>query len=254
LCLALILAVALGTTAAAAQTAKGGVIKGHIRFEGKHPGNAIIRMGLDPLCNRMNAGKRVVQETVLASVDGSLANVFIRLQGSFPATPVPSEPVTIDQRGCVYEPRVVGVRVGQVLQVRNSDNLLHNVHSLSARGNTFNVSEPKAGMVQQFRMKDEEVMFRIKCDIHSWMTAFVGVVSNPYFARSDIAGVFQIANIPPGTYTLQAWHERFGSLTQTVRVRGGATTDVQLSYTAKEKPPTAELRELRLQGTAFTAN
>jgi plastocyanin len=246
--------VGLGTIEVAAQAAKGGVIKGHIRLAGKHPGNPIIRMGLDPLCNRMNAGKRVVQEMVVASIDGSLANVFIRLQDSFPATPVPSEPVTIDQRGCVYEPRVVGVRVGQFLQVRNSDNLLHNVHSLSARGNSFNVSEPKAGMAQQFRMKDEEVMFRIKCDIHSWMTAFVGVVSNPYFARSDTAGVFQIANVPPGTYTLQAWHERYGSLTQMVRVRSGVATDVELSYTGNEKPPAAELRELRLEGGVFTAN
>jgi plastocyanin len=130
----------------------------------------------------INRGKQVVQENVLASLDGSLANVFVRLQGTFAPTPVPNEPVTIDQRGCVYVPRVMGIRVGQTLQVRNDDELLHNVHSLSVKSNTFNVSEPKAGMVQQFKMKDEEVMLRIKCDVHSWMTTYVGVVSNPYFA------------------------------------------------------------------------
>ena len=98
-----------------------GTIKGQVRVAGKAPGNPIIRMGMDPMCSQMNAGKRVVQETVVASLDGSLANVFVSLQGSFPRTAVPTEPVTIDQRGCVYSPRVLGVRVGQSLLVRNGD-------------------------------------------------------------------------------------------------------------------------------------
>jgi hypothetical protein len=157
---------------------------------------------------------------------------------------VPSEPVTIDQRGCVYVPRVVGLQVGQTLQVRNSDNLLHNVHSLSARGNTFNVSEPAAGMVQKFTMKDVET-FRIKCDIHNWMTAYVAVLPNRHFAISDTAGVFQIPNVPPGSYTVQAWHERYGPVTQTVRVRSGATAAVEFAYTGAEKPPAA-VRDLAI--------
>lgn len=90
-----------------AQAAGRGVIKGHIRLMGKLPGNPVIRMGVDPMCARINAGKRVIQETVAASLDGSLANVFVRLQGSFPKTPIPAGPVTIDQRGCIYAPRVV---------------------------------------------------------------------------------------------------------------------------------------------------
>src|SRR3954469_12316964 len=103
-----------------------GTIKGHVRLTGKLPGNPIIRMGMDPMCSKMNAGKRVIQEYVVASIDGSLGNVFVRLQGNFPQTPVSTQPVTIDQRGCVYTPRVVGVRVGQTVQIKNSDNLLHN--------------------------------------------------------------------------------------------------------------------------------
>jgi plastocyanin len=163
--------------------------------------------------------------------------VFVRLQGTFPPTPVPTEPVTIDQRGCVYVPRMMGARVGQTLQVRNDDEILHNVHSLSVKSNTFNVSEPKAGMVQQFKMKDEEVMLRIKCDIHSWMTSYVGVVSNPYFAVSNKAGTFEIANVPPGTYTIVAWQERYGPVMKTVTVRAGAVAAVDFAYTGKEKPP-----------------
>src|ERR1700675_2732781 len=90
-----------------------GTIKGHVRLTGKLPGNPFIRMGMDPMCNKINAGKRVIQETVVATIDGSMANVFVRLQGNFPETPVPAQPVTIDQRLCIYVPRVIGARVGQ---------------------------------------------------------------------------------------------------------------------------------------------
>ena len=233
--------------AGAAQAPGGrGTIKGHVRLMGKLPGNPVIRMAADPMCSRMNAGKRVIQETVAASLDGSLANVFVRLQGAFPQTAVPADPVMIDQRGCVYLPRVVGVRVGQVLQIRNSDALLHNVHSSSSRDNTFNVGQPMAGMVNQFRLKNEEIMLRLKCDLHSWMTAFVGVVTHPYFAVSHEGGTFEIANVPAGTHTIQAWHERYGPLTQTVKVAAGGTTTVEFSYTGTEPPPTAGLRDLTL--------
>ena len=239
-----IVAVAHGSPAAIQTRAGGrGTIKGHIRLTGKLPGNPVIRMGMDPKCAQTNAGKRVVQETVAASLDGSLANVFVSLQGAFPDTPVPTQPVTIGQRGCVYSPRVVGLQVGQTLQIRNDDDLMHNVHSLSARGNSFNVSEPKAGMVQQFRLKDEEVMLRVKCDIHSWMTAYVGVVNHPYFAVSTVAGTFEIDNVPPGNRTIQAWHERYGPLTKTVRVQAGSATTVDFVYTGSEKPQAGVVRD-----------
>src|SRR5215831_3724309 len=141
-----------------------GTIKGHVHLTGKLPGNPIIRMGMDPMCAKITAGKRVIQEYVVASLDGSLANVFVRLQGNFPQTPVPTQPVTIDQRGCVYTPRVVGVRVGQTLQIKNSDALLHNVHSSSAKDNSFNVGQPKDGLIYSFKPKSEEVMVHLKCD------------------------------------------------------------------------------------------
>ena len=224
-------AAALAATVAIAQPKPaGGTIKGHVALSGPEPGNPIIRMGMDPKCAQVNAGKRVIQETVLASLDGSLANVFVRLEGSFPQTPVPSEPVVIDQRACIYRPRVVGARVGQTLQVKNSDDWLHNVHSLTAKGNAFNISEPKAGMVQSFKMKDEE-MLRIKCDIHNWMTTYVGIVTNPYFSVSNEKGTFEIANVPPGSYTIEAWHEKYGPVKKPVTVRASGIAMVDFSYT-----------------------
>jgi plastocyanin len=218
------------TTVVPAQPTRGGAIRGHVRVKGKLPGNPVIRMGMDPMCAQLNAGKRPVQEIVAATADGSLANVFVSLQGSFPASPVPAEPVTIDQRACVYVPRVVGARVGQTLQVRNSDELLHNVHGVSARSNGFNVSQPRAGIVQQVSLKEEEVMLRVTCDVHRWMTAFVGVVSHPYFATSSVAGTYTIDNVPAGTYTIQAWHEHYGVVTQKVAVAAGSTSTIDFAY------------------------
>src|SRR3982074_2706037 len=114
---------------AAAVQAGRGTITGHIRLMGRLPGNPIIRMGKDPMCAKMNAGKRIIQETVVATADGSLANASLELQGPFAHAAAPTGSVTIEQRGCVYIPRVVGVRVGQTLQVKNGDELMHNVHS-----------------------------------------------------------------------------------------------------------------------------
>ena len=221
----------------AAQSANVGTIKGRVRLTGKPPGNAVIRMRLDPMCTRINAGKRVLQESAVTSADGGLANVFVRVQGSFAETPVPAQPVDIDQRGCIYTPRVVGARVGQTLQVRNSDSLLHNVHSLSAKGNGFNVGQPLAGMTYKFQLKDEEIMLRLSCDVHRWMTAYIGVVSHPYFAVSGNEGMFEIANVPVGNYTIQAWHELYGDLKQQVRVSPGAATTIGFAYTGSEKAP-----------------
>jgi plastocyanin len=216
--------------AAGGQQAARGTIKGSVVIKGKVPGNAIIRMGVDPKCAQLNEGARVLQEAVAATADGHLANVFVRLKGTFPDSPVPSTPVVIDQRKCVYGPRVIGMRVGQTLQFRNDDQLLHNVHSSSAVGNSFNVGQPIAGMVYSFTPKSEEVMVKIGCDVHRWMTAYVGVVTNPYFAVSGADGSFEIPNVPAGKYTLEAWHEQLGVLTSAVVVKAGATAPVGLTY------------------------
>jgi plastocyanin len=211
-------------------TRTAGVIRGRVRLSGRNPGNAVIRMGLDPGCTALNEGRRVVQEVVLTGPDGGLANVFVALEGTFPRTPAPATPVVIDQRGCVYQPRVVGARAGQMLEVRNSDPLLHNVHSRSSGPNAFNVGQPQAGVVSTFRLEAQPGMLRLACDVHRWMTAFVGVVDHPYFAVTGTDGAFQLAGVPPGTYRIRAWHERYGDLSQSVRVGPEGTAAVSFAY------------------------
>ena len=212
-----------------------GTIKGKVRLMGKLPGNPVIRMGVDPKCNEMNKGKQVVDEKVKAAIDGSLANVFVRLEGKFPSTALPKTPVVLDQHSCIYTPRVLGVRVGQMLEIRNSDNLFHNVHSNTNLDNGFNVAQPKAGSVHSFKMKSEEIM-KIGCDVHRWMTAWVGVVAHPYFAVTDNTGSFQITGVPPGTYTIDAWQEVYGTVKQSVKVTAGGTVTADFTYTGNEKP------------------
>jgi len=226
-----------GTAPQPVSQAAPGSIKGHVKITGKLPGNLVIRMGRDPKCADANKGKQPLQETVKATADGSLGNVFVRLEGNFPSTPVPKTSVVIDQKACFYSPRVVGVRVGQNLEVRNDDNWLHNVHGVSNKDNEFNVGQAKAGITSSFKMKSEEVMLRIGCDVHSWMTAYVGVVTNPYFAVTDAAGAFEITGVPPGTYTIDAWQERFGALKKSVKVTSGAAATIDFSYTGNEPKP-----------------
>jgi plastocyanin len=218
-----------------------GTIKGRIKLTGPAPANPPIRMGADPLCARLAraSGKRPTQELVIVGTGGGLANAFVDLQGTFrPVADPPKDPVVITQRGCVYSPRVVGVRVGQMLRMVNADTLLHNLHAISSKNNGFNVTQPRSGMVNNFPMKTAETMLHLTCDVHSWMSAYVGVESHPYFAVSAGDGTFTIANVPAGRQTIRAWHERFGRLTQTVDVKPGSVATVELSYTGREKPAT----------------
>jgi hypothetical protein len=145
---------------------------------------------------------------------------------------------TIDQQGCTYHPRVQGARVGQTLEVKNSDATLHNIHSMSTRGNDFNVGQPLAGMVYRYQVKSEEVMLHVRCDVHSWMTGYIGVVNHPYYAISDATGAFTISGVPAGKQTIQAWHEAYGPLTVTVDVKASGTTTADFTYTGTERPTT----------------
>jgi hypothetical protein len=229
-----------------AQTPKTGVIEGRVRLAGPAPANPIIRMGADPMCSRQYAGKRAVQEFVIRTADGGLVNAFVDLEGKFPPAKPGAEPVTLDQRGCLYAPRVLGMQVGQTLQIKNSDSLLHNVHSLSTRGNAFNVSQPQAGMIYKVPLKNPDVIMRIKCDVHSWMIAYLGVEPHAYFATSGDHGAFRIAGVPAGRYSIRTWHERYGQLTQAVVVKAGQTSTVEISYTGKEQPATARVQDVTL--------
>jgi plastocyanin len=189
-------------------------IAGTVVFEGTPPQNATISLASDPGCGTTP----VTSESILVD-HGGLENVFVYLKddlGSQYAFDVPTEPVTLDQKGCHYVPHVVGVRAGQVLQIVNSDNTMHNVHGMPESNREFNVGQPVPGMKNPTTFTTPEVLIRFKCDVHSWMHAYVGVVDHPYFAVSGSGGKFELKSIPPGTYTIEAVHEKLGRQTQSV--------------------------------------
>ena len=227
------MAMVVATAGAAAQAATGS-LKGRITLSGPEPGNRVIRMGMDPMCAKLWAGKKPVDEVVVVSKDGGLENAFVKLDGSFPGTPVPAQPVLLDQQGCFYHPRVVGARVGQVLRIKNDDNLLHNVHSSSSHRNSFNFGQPVKGITADFKLADEE-MLKIGCDVHRWMTAWIGIVDHPYFAVSGADGSFVINNVPAGKRSVTVWHETLGPLTKSVDVKEGATTMLEFVYPPAKK-------------------
>ena len=243
---AALLAAAIGLTAihAGAQAPGTGTIVGHIMLKGPAPANPIIRMGADPMCGRMNTGKRPLQEIVVTGANGGLANAFVHVTGAFPAAAGGAQQVVLDQKNCLYTPRVVGVRAGQAVSIRNGDNLMHNVHGISTKGQEFNTSQPKAGMVYTATLKKEEVMVHVKCDIHSWMNAYIGVVPNSFYAVTDGSGAFTIANVPAGKRRVSVWHERYGELTGTVDVKAGQKATLGLSYPGAAKTAAAPVREL----------
>jgi plastocyanin len=225
--LRLVTAFALVAGAAGAE----GVIEGRVVYTGPAKRNPLIRMGADPNCLEINAGKKVQQLYVDLDDDGSINNVFVHITNdvAYSGGP-PSEPVVIEQEGCIYRPRILGAMVGQELLVRNLDSTLHNIHSRSGEGNSFNVGQPKAGMEFTYELKKEEVMLPLKCDVHPWMQGYVGVKTHPYLAVTRDDGSFRIEGVPAGTYTLEAWQEKLGTLQQQVTVEDGQTATVELAF------------------------
>jgi plastocyanin len=221
--------------------AQGGTVTGTIHLTGTPPANRPIMMGADPNCLKMNAGKRVFPNFVEKSSDGGLANVFVHVQGSFPSSSG-SGSVTLEQQGCMYHPPILGAQVGQTLIIKNDDSTLHNVHALDpSKKYEFDQAQPTAGLTLSVPLKSEEVMLHVKCQVHPWMTGYIGIVNNPYFAVSDTEGKFKIANVPAGKQTIEVWQQVYGTLTQTVDVKAGATVNVDISYTGNEHPAASQL-------------
>lgn len=228
-----LIAVLRNLSVSAASPQSGGTIVGTVHLTAVPAPNPVIKMGGDPNCLKVNAGKRVTADIVLRGTDGELANVFVNVSGSFPQAPASNASVTVDQQGCMYHPRVLGAQVGQTLIIKNDDPTLHNIHSLSKKY-TFDVSQPPASNAYNVALKSDEVMLHVKCNVHPWMTGYNGIDSNPYFAVTAEDGKFQIAGVPAGKQTIQVWHEVYGSLTQTVEVKAGGTTEVSFTYTGNE--------------------
>jgi plastocyanin len=199
--------------------AAGSGIKGTIKFEGTPPPAQAVDMKKDPACVKANAN---ATESPVEAKDGKLKNVIVYVKSGLPqgfSAPAKTEPATLDQKGCMYEPRVLGVQVGQPLVILNSDPLLHNVHAF-AKGGEFNQAMPKPGKLEK-KLKKAQLPVDVKCEVHPWMHASLGVFDHPFFAVSDASGAYAIDGLPPGTYELGMWHQTLGEQTASVTVQAG---------------------------------
>jgi plastocyanin len=209
--------------------ATAGGLKGSIRLEGTPPTAQTINRRSDPYCEQQ--GEAQTQNFVVDN--GGLANVFVYVKSGLGDLkfPVPTAPVVLDQRGCTYAPRVLGIQAGQPLEILNSDETLHNIHALPMNNREFNRGQALKGLKHMHVFTTAEVMVPFKCDVHGWMNAWVGVLDHPFYAVSGAGGAFEISNLPPGTYTIEAWHEKLGTQTQMVTV--GPKESKELSFTFK---------------------
>jgi len=218
--------------APAVDAATAGTVTATVTFEGAVPAPDMIVLTGDPKCVSENGAPQRAEEKLVVGDHQALQNVFVYVKDGLGniAFPIPTEPVVLDQDKCRYTPRVVGVRVGQPLQVRNSDPLLHNVRSNGVINQAFNKSTPIEGMKFEHTFATKEVMVPFKCDVHGWMTAYVGVLDHPYFGTTAPDGKVVLGNLPPGTYTIEAWHESLGTKTQQVTIGAKESKDVSFTF------------------------
>ncbi len=208
-----------------------GTIQGSVKLTGKAPEAATVNMKADPFCAKQPAAK---DEEVVVGAGGVLKNVVVRVAKGIATPPAPpSTPAVMDQNGCRYRPRVLVAQAGQTVEIRNSDATLHNVHTYKGTATLFNLAHIQGTAPYKKKFPTVGDVVKFKCDVHPWMTGFVLVTDNPHFALSGDDGTFNIANVPAGTYTLEIWHERFGSQTKEVTVTDGKPVELKLEFAAK---------------------
>jgi plastocyanin len=207
-----------------------GVIAGAVRLDGAPPPRQEVRFGSFAECKAQHPQPTLADDVLV--VDGRVQNAFVYLQQGLGdrVFAIPAEPVTIDQKGCLYTPRVAGAQVGQLIKFVNSDPAIHNVHGVPKESRAWNFVLARAGLSREIRIDHPEVMVSIRCDLHPWMQGWIGVVDHPYYAVTGADGAFRLAQVPPGTYTVAAWHERLGTRSQQVTIAERAQADVTLAF------------------------
>ena len=211
-------------------------ISGTVTFNGTPPTIRPLAMDADPACAKKHSGP-VPNEMLVLGKGNTMGNIIVWVSKGLPSGktyPAPQTPVVLDQKGCQYVPHAQGIMVGQPYRILNSDGILHNVHSLPKVNPQFNKPMPPTLKETTTTFAKPEPIFQIKCDVHPWMSAYVGVFTHPFFAATGTDGKFTISGLDPGTYEITAWHERLG--TQTASVTVGAndkkTQDFKFATTA----------------------
>ncbi len=196
-----------------------GEVTGTVTLDGAPPAFKPINMSAEAYCVKAHTTPVLPQDVVVGD-KGALANVIVYVKDGLGGHTfdVPKQPVTLDQKGCTYDPHIVALMAGQQLQVVNSDQTTHNIHPMPKDNQEWNKSQPPGASPIEGSFARAEVAIPVKCNVHPWMKSYIAVFKNPYFQVTGKAGSFDLKNLPPGTYTLEAWHEKYGTADQTVTI------------------------------------
>jgi len=232
----IVLAVSLsslpGALKAGAPATTKATLHGVVRFEGKIPPAKLINMAADPVCAKQHPSPVMVQE-VMADGKGDLQNVIVFVSEGLSGMTFdpPSQPAVVEQKGCMYQPHVMAVRANQTLELVNDDSTSHNIHPQPANNREWNKAEPPRSKMEDSFAR-EEVAIPVKCNVHPWMKGYIAVFKHPFFAVTGTDGVFDLRDLPAGTYTIKAWHEKLGTTTQTVTIGANETKEISFVFKA----------------------
>jgi len=210
--------------------AAGGTVTGKVVFEGIPPSVKEIQFGAEKQC-ALGHEHPPTYEDVVINGNGAVRDVLVYVTGEVPGQyAAPTEPLIFQQHGCIFVPHVGAVMLGQPVEVRNDDSVLHNVRAQSKLGQSFNIAQPVQGMKTTKKLLKPEIGIPLKCDVHFWMTGYLHVLPHPFFAITGPDGTFTIKGLPPGTYTIEAWHGKLGTQTQSVIVAEGQTAPAAFTF------------------------
>ena len=207
-----------------------GSVVGRVRFEGQPPRSIRISMSADPSCAKLHPGSALSEDFVMGS-DGTLGNVVVFISDGLGnrSFDVPAEPAVFEQKGCMYQPHVIAVQANQHIRVVNSDSTIHNIHPVPANNREWNKAEP-AGSTLEETFAREEIAIPVKCNVHPWMRSYIAVFKHPFYAVTGKDGSFDLRNLPPGEYTVKAWHEKLGTMTEQITVAPGEAKSVDFVF------------------------
>ena len=211
-------------------------VTGTVVFDGKAPALKPLAMDAEPVCHKMHGGKPTPNEMLVLGGGNTMGNMIVWVSKGVPAGktwPAPKTAVVLDQKGCQYVPHVMGIMVGQPYRILNSDGILHNVHTLPKINPAFNRGQPATVKEVTTTFPKPEGMFLIKCDVHPWMSAYIGVFTHPFFSVTRTDGKYTISGLDAGTYEITAWHERLGTQTASITVGANDTKAQNFKFAVK---------------------